>query len=224
MPLAAMPTRKKATTAWVLILTNCIPLVGVLFFGWSVFETVFLYWMESALIALVTIALLVLMPISAADREGVPVNQKLIAIPFFVLHFGAFMWAHLFLIVLFLGQSGEGSMIQQAFETVWKTPSIGLALLSLVASHAYSFFTNYIVTKKYLQPLNKENFWSLMQKPYKRIFMMQLTVLLGAFAITLLRLPQLMVVALVAVKIFFDLKAHKKEDERGNDTVSPAHQ
>ena len=220
--MLAVPARigKIETSILLLILTNCIPLAGVLFFGWNVFETVFLYWMESAVIALATIALLALMPIPASLREGVPVNQKLIAIPFFILHFSAFMAAHLFFIVLFLGQSDQGGMIQQAFETLRKTPSIGWAILSLFVSHGYSFFTNQILTKKYLQPLDKKSFWPIMVRPYKRIFLMQFTILIGAFAVLLLGLPQPIIAVFVGVKIFFDLKAHKKEHEGDNGTPS----
>lgn len=34
----------------VLILANLIPLVGVLFWDWSVFEVVVLYWLENVII------------------------------------------------------------------------------------------------------------------------------------------------------------------------------
>mgnify|MGYP001602909413 CR=1 FL=1 len=214
--MSLIPARigKIETSSLLLILTNCIPLAGVLFFGWSVFETLFLYWVESGIIALATIALLALMPISAADRAGVPVNQKLIAIPFFMLHFGGFMAAHLFLIIFFLGDPDQGNILWQALETVRKNHSLGWALLSMLVSHGYSFVVNYIRTNKYLQPLSKENFWPIMVRPYKRIVMMQLTILIGAFGVLILRLPQPMMAAMVVVKTLFDLRAHKKEHEQ----------
>lgn len=209
------------TSSLLLVLVNCIPLAGVLFFGWNVFEMVFLYWMESAIIAFSTIALLALMPISIADREGVPVNQKLVAIPFFILHFSGFMAGHLFLIIFFLGQSHKGGMLAQATEMLSQIPFVGWALLSLFISHAYSFFTNYILTKKYLQPLDKQSFWPIMTKPYRRIFLMQLVILIGACAVILFGLPESMLAVFVVVKIFFDLKAHKTEHaQKNNDLVS----
>ncbi len=220
--MPALPKRigNMETSSLVLVLTNLVPLAGVLFFGWNVFETVFLYWMESAVIALATIALIYLMPIPALLREGVPINAKLVAIPFFIVHFGIFMMAHLFFIVIFLGQSDQGGLIQQAFETLRQVPSIRWAILSLFVSHGYSFYTNQILTKKYLLPLDKESFWSIMIRPYKRIYTMQLTILIGAFAILLLGLPQPIIAVFVAVKIFFDLRAHSKEHESGQSSFS----
>ncbi len=202
-----------------LILTNCIPLVGVLFFGWNVFETVFLYWVESAVIGFFTLVQLVLMPLSESDRQGVPANPKLIATLAFMVHFGAFMGAHFFVIVFFLGRFDYGPVMKQIVEIFQNIPLIRWGLFSLCLSHAYSFFVNYISNKKYLQPLNKESFKYLMEKPYKRIFVMQFTVLLGAAAIIVWRLPQSMVVVLVVVKIISDLIAHKKEHESKGDTT-----
>jgi hypothetical protein len=209
------------TTSLLLVLTNCVPLAGVLLFGWNSFETVFLYWMESAIIALATITLVALMPIPATLREGVPINAKLIAIPFFILHFGIFMMVHLFLITLFLGQSDQVSLLRAAFVILRANPSIGWAVLSLFISHAYSFYFNQILTKKYLQPLDKESFWTIMIRPYKRIVLMQLTILIGAFAVLLFHLPQPMIAVFVAIKIFFDLRAHKKEQEGEINTSLP---
>lgn len=221
MPTLPERIGKIETSALLLILSNCIPLAGVLFFGWNVFEIVFFYWIESAIIALATIALVILMPIPASLREGVPVNQKLVAIPFFILHFSAFMAVHLFLIIFFLGQSHKGGMLTQATEMLLQIPFVGWALLSLFISHGYSFFTNYISTKKYLQPLDKQSFWTIMIRPYRRIFLMQLVILIGACAVILFGLPQPMLAVFVVVKIFFDLKAHKTERaQKNNDLAS----
>lgn len=200
----------------ILILTNCVPLFGVLFLGWNVLETVLLYWMESGIIGLFTIILLLLMPILPADRKGTPFNAKLILIPFFAVLYGGFMAGHLALIMIFLGQSDQDGIARQAIEVFQKVPAIRWALLSLCLNHGYSFFVNYILPKKYLQPLQKQNLWHIIGKPFKRIFVMQFSILFSAFGILLLRLPQPMVAALVAVKTFFDLKAHKKERERDN--------
>lgn len=200
--------------SWVLILSNCAPLFGFFFLDWDVFQTVFLYWLESAVVGLFTMVLLYVKPISPEDRAGVPINAKIILIPFFFLHFGGFMVAHLFLIMFFLGNPDSGSLVHQAVQAFRDTPAIGWALLSALFSYAYSFVTNDILTKNYLQPLRKENLSEIMIKPYRRIFIMQFTVLISAFGILLLRLPQPMVVALIVVKTFFDLRAYGREHSR----------
>ncbi len=195
-----------------LILANAIPLVGVLLFGWRVFDMVILYWLESALVGFSTLALLFLMPISAVDRAGAPVNPKLLLIPSFVAHFSLFMAAHLFLIIFFLGDPDQGNILWQVGEIFWKTPSLCWPLLSLFLSHGYVFVVDYVFTGKCKEPLRKENVFDVvLLRPYKRIFIMQFTVLLSAGAILILRLPQPMVLAMVTVKIYFDWLSYKKE-------------
>lgn len=218
--------KKIATPSRVLILSNCIPLFGVFFFGWSVFETVVLYWLESAVIGLYTVILFLLMPILPADRKGTPFNAKLFLIPFFIVHYGGFMAGHLFFITLFLGDSVRISFLGQVLEIFQKNSSIWWALLSLFLSHGYSFFVNSIFTKKYLEPWQKENLWPMLTKVYQRIFVMQFSVLLSAFGMILLRLPQPMIIVLVVIKTALDLKAHKKEhaNDRArlkSETASP---
>jgi hypothetical protein len=38
------------STVYSLIVANLIPLAGVLFFGWSLFETMVVYWLENGVI------------------------------------------------------------------------------------------------------------------------------------------------------------------------------
>lgn len=42
-------------SVWVLIGANLIPLVGVLFWGWSTFEVVALYWLENVIIGVINV-------------------------------------------------------------------------------------------------------------------------------------------------------------------------
>ncbi len=195
-----------------LILTNTVPLVGILLLGWSVLETVVLYWLESGIIGLSTLVLLFLMPITPADRAGTPFNAKLFLIPFFIGHFSLFMVAHLFLIIFFLGDPDQANILWQAGEMFWNIPSLRWSLLSLFVGHVYAFVVDYLLTGKYQEPLRKENVFDVvLLRPYKRIFIMQFTVLLSAGAILILRLPQPMVLAMVTVKIYFDWLSYKKE-------------
>src|SRR5438128_1777645 len=50
-PLAnAGPSYRITPTAVVLIAANLVPLAGVLFFGWSVFATLLLFWVENVIV------------------------------------------------------------------------------------------------------------------------------------------------------------------------------
>lgn len=46
---------KSDTSVWFLVAANLVPLVGVLFWDWSVFEVVVLYWLENVIIGVINI-------------------------------------------------------------------------------------------------------------------------------------------------------------------------
>jgi len=55
-PLAnAGPSYRITPTAVVLIAANLVPLAGVLFFGWSVFATLLLFWVENVIVGVFNI-------------------------------------------------------------------------------------------------------------------------------------------------------------------------
>lgn len=79
-------------------MANALPIVGVLFLGWEVFALVLLYWLENVVVGGYNVAKLLL------ARPGQPVfwGIKLFFVPFFVVHFGGFTYAHgLFVLALF---------------------------------------------------------------------------------------------------------------------------
>jgi hypothetical protein len=85
---------------------NIIPLIGVLYWQWDTFQLVILYWLETLVLAVVTLARLARLP--ASQRGESTVNGTLrpdtraSLVGFFALHSGCFIAAHLvFLITLF---------------------------------------------------------------------------------------------------------------------------
>lgn len=46
---------KSDPSIWVLIVANLVPLAGVFFWDWSIFEVVLLYWMENVIIGIINI-------------------------------------------------------------------------------------------------------------------------------------------------------------------------
>src|SRR5207249_1450699 len=96
----------RAPSALVLVAANLVPLVGVLFFGWSVFSTLLLFWVENVIVC----AFNVLRMLVAQPQIGVTWAAKLCMIPFFTFHYGMFVTVHgLFVLTLFGGGfSGRG--------------------------------------------------------------------------------------------------------------------
>ena len=79
-----------------ILAVNAIPLIGVLAFGWSVFEVLFLYWFENVAIGA-----------THAIRMEISTRTNAVAggrstTTFFMLHYGLFTFVHgVFVITLF---------------------------------------------------------------------------------------------------------------------------
>ena len=76
-----------------------------------------------------------------------------------------------------------------------------------VASHGFSFFHNYLGGGEYQRVFLPQ----LMFRPYGRIVVLHLTVLLGGLLVTALGAPVAAIVLLVGLKTAIDLGAHLKE-------------
>ena len=128
VPLQAV----RSPTAIALIVANLVPLVGVLFFDWSLFTIMFFFWLESAVIGCFNILKLVI----------VANILSIITVPFFVVHYGAFMSGHLvFIFALFSPDEMSFSgffppidLLTSHIMNVWP------AFLGISLSHGISFF------------------------------------------------------------------------------------
>lgn len=96
-----------------LIVSNLIPLYGVLFLKWTVFSVLILYWLESAVIGFYNILKMYVAgsfapPFSISGIFGL--LRKIPLILFFMVHYGGFMLIHgLFIFVIF-GSNGTFSI------------------------------------------------------------------------------------------------------------------
>ena len=71
---------------------------GVLFFGWQVFELVFLYWLENVVIGIFTFLKFVV----RRYEHGVELVLPFFFAPFFLVHYGGFTAGHgIFVFALF---------------------------------------------------------------------------------------------------------------------------
>jgi hypothetical protein len=183
-----------------LVAANLLPLIGVLALGWRVGEIMLIYWAESVIIGLINIAKLIVIGRWAA----------LFYAPFFVGHYGAFMAGHLmFVYMIFLrGPLAVGNIevseVLNTLHTLWP------ALLGLTVSHLLSFVQNFIGRREYLGT----NVSAQMNAPYKRVFIMQFTIIIGGM-LTLAcgsSLPALGL--LIALKLLVDINAHHGERQR----------
>ncbi len=235
--------------AWTLIAVNVIPLLGVLLGGWTLLEVVALYWFENVLIGGINILKMAVcspdrdhfktMIAKLASRAGGAVGDKKFAdsqfvspakhhamkaflIPFFTFHYGMFCFVHGIFVFVLLG--GDGFMSGNS-----QFPSIGemiqevlsgatlVAALALFASHLHSFVFHFLVKGEY----RDTNVMLQMFRPYPRIVVLHVAILMGAFAIVLLGQPMVLLLLLVLGKTILDLWFHLAEHQNRPAGGSP---
>lgn len=184
----------KESSAITLLLANAYPILGAIFLGWNVFEIVILYCIETFIIGLYNIAKMIKVP---AGKNGT--IQKFFFIPFFLVHYNAFVFAQTFFVFIFFTEiikdKGDLPLTQ-----------IALGIVILFCSHGYSFYKNYIKKEEY----KNAELGKLMFQPYGRIIIQQITVIVGGMFIMMMKSPLPLLIILVALKTIFDLVAHFK--------------
>lgn len=175
-----------------LVAVNLLPLGGVLFFGWTVFDLLALFWAENVVIGLINLVKMGYVCVLRRDRSG------LFFMPFFVIHYGIFTQVHGFFIYAMFAPPGEIDL---------STFYVPLAALAL--GHLGSFFLNFIGRREY-ETLDASR---LMSQPYARVVVLHVAILVGAVAVSALGAPLYALAALVVVKTGIDLAAHRREHE-----------
>jgi hypothetical protein len=170
-----------------ILAVNVIPLVGVLWFGWSVFEVLFLYWFENVAIG-VTHALR--MEISTRTNK---VAGGRSTTTFFILHYGLFTLVHGVFVVAFFGVVAGGiSEVGQGFAG---------PVLAIMGWQAIFLVFDAIRTNGF-QGRTPDD---LMFEPYPRVLALHITVLAGGWLIDEMGAPVWALAILVGIKTALDL-------------------
>jgi hypothetical protein len=195
-----------------LIVANLIPLIGVLFFGWSVWNILIVYWLENGIVGVFNV-----LKMATAQGTGLPEGltatnrpvaetRKSRLIPFFIIHYGLFWVVHgifvLTLPFLFTGEPGSASGVIPV--------AILFAAVGLGISHLVSYVWNYQHGGEY----RRTSAAQLMFAPYGRLMVLHMTIILGAVAIGTTGAQSAAVAILVAIKIAIDIGLHLTEHRR----------
>ena len=203
-PVPARPPLRLSPSALTLVAANLVPLAGVLFFGWSVFATLLLFWVENVIVG----AFNVLRMLVAQPQVGVMWAAKLFMIPFFTFHYGMFVTVHgVFVLTLFGGFTGRGLPTAATFAQAVQGAGIAPAAWGLVLSHAVSFGFNYIGAGEYKSALIP----ALMFRPYGRVMVLHVVILGGGFLVAMFGSPLIPLALLVILKTGLDLFSHLRE-------------
>lgn len=191
------PVRLLSPSTLALILANLVPVFGAAYLGWRLSDVMVLYWAESAVIGLFNVA-----RIAVVGRW-----LALVAAPFFVSHFGAFMAVHFLFIYGFFVQGpndfsfGDLSEVMRTFTGLWP------ALLVLLVSHAVSFFVNFVGRREYRSSTLED----LMTEPYSRIIFMHLVLIIGGGLTLVLGEATPVLLLVILLKIIVDVRAHLRQ-------------
>ena len=185
-----------------LVLANVVPLAGVLWFGWSVWTILTIYWLENGIVGVFNVL----------KMAAVPGIGKLGMIPFFVVHYGMFWFVHgIFVLTLptFLpfGASGE---LDPGLDSALSGPnvtSVTVAGIGLFISHGLSYLLNFIRGGEYRRTTTSD----LMSAPYRRVMILHLTILFGVFAVVMTGAQLIPLLILIALKTGVDLAFHVRE-------------
>lgn len=187
-----------------LFAVNLLPLIGVAFFGWDAFKLLILYWCETAVIAFWTIVQVVLMP-ARMDEFLPPVARSVLGGVgrgiFLSLHAGLFMSVHMiFLWVMFGGAwvsviTGPASFVQQLViaNGLW------VPLLCLFAVRGFLTLGGLIGMPA--EPVSEK---TVVHDLYRRIVVMQVTIIAGGWVVQLIG-GRVGLVVLIALKTIIDL-------------------
>lgn len=140
-------------------------------------------------------------------ESGKP-NREIVA--FFTAHYGA-SWAI------------HGAFVFAFFPAVFPDTDpaspwiIGLTAVGLTAYHAVSYWINYVGEREY----ERSGPVTLMIEPYRRVLVLHLTIVLGAFAVAMIGAPVGAVAVMVLVKTILDLRGHWREHDRARRRGPP---
>ena len=194
-----------------LVVANLIPLIGVLFFGWSVWNILVIYWLENGIVGVINV---LKMSVATGGEvtagvtfmvNGRPATSatKMGLIPFFIVHYGIFWFVHgIFVLTLpaFFSLMSDDGMTLDLGPVVFA--AVGLAI-----SHGLSFWWNFLHGGEY----QRTTAAALMFAPYKRLVALHITIIFGAFAVMFTGAPAAAVAVLVAIKTAIDLGLHLAE-------------
>ncbi len=195
-----------------LVAANVIPLLGVLFLDWSVWNILVIYWLENGIVGFFNVLKMMAAtgedagPGPAITVNGQPATSmsKPALVPFFVVHYGIFWFVHgifvLTLPVFLMFGSGTTSMDLDP-------GAVLVAAIALAISHGLSFFWNFLHGGEY----RRVTAAGLMFSPYRRLIALHLAIIFGATAVMLTGAPTAVVAILVAVKTLLDLGMHLAE-------------
>jgi hypothetical protein len=209
-------TKKPSRTAGVAaigiaLFLNLIPIIGVLFWGWSAFALIFLYWLENVVIGVRTLAQMLATGLLSGGAMGpgggvIGLVGAIFLCAFFCVHYGMFCLAHgFFVVVMFRGDAGvDGDspfgVVDAATHLIQSEPNLLWGLASIAIWQAVKFVIFLLRGEA-----RKTDVKTLMGAPYPRIIILHVAIIFGGALVMMLNEPIMGLLALALFKTAFDV-------------------
>lgn len=205
-----------ANSALGLVVANVVPLVGVVAFGWDLFEVMWLYWMENAVIGVYALGRILTSGLMGS--HAITWIPKLFVSAFFTVHYGFFWLGHGVFVYALFGD-GRASPEFDLSGHLAELTSGGLpveGLIGLAMSHGASFVLNYLAGGERLEadPVSE------MFRPYGRVVILHVVLIAGGFLLLLAGGGVLALALFVVLKTGLDLGIHLKAHQMRRKAVA----
>ncbi|MBB5052989.1 hypothetical protein HNQ36_002980 [Afipia massiliensis] len=217
-------SRRGAFTSSILILSNLVPLLGILFWGWDTFVLLCLYCLETAVIGFWTIARVATMSRDPGSVAGRSIAGTLALAGFFTLHAGLFMTVHmLFIYTLFAGLwAGRIHDARDFISLIVIGKDLWIPLLALFVGQGAIFINDAVNRFVFAKPpLTGADTGAIMGDFYKRIVIMHVAIMGGAFIAQAIGTAAPLIV-LVLLKVAIEIRFTMRSKNAGMPVSSPA--
>lgn len=206
--IASEPAPQAKRPAWRLagvLAVNLIPVIGVLFWGWSAGLLMLAYWLENVVIGVFNGARMIA---SAAASGAAGLASLIVLLPFYTVHYGMFCAVHGVFVFAMFGQGLETiSGVPDPFNIPAFAASLFAAEPTLWASLATMvgwqivLFVIYLYRREYrdTDPMSQ------MMAPYGRVVVLHMTIIFGGFVVLALGQPVFAVALLALLKTSLEL-------------------
>ena len=219
---------KYRSSALALVVANLVPLIGVLFWAWSAFEIVAVYWLENVTIGVVNVLKMMTCnpdpdqidaakfgftakELDAIKKAGWKADlslilMKLFFVSFFIVHYGVFCYGHGWFVFSLFERGSFPESIEQLRQFLVQEHLVwGVA--ALATTHLWSYFVNFLGKGEYRRTLPDRLMW----QPYLRVAVLHVAIILGGFVVAMFGSTLPLLIALILGKTALDLAFHFKE-------------
>lgn len=172
-------------------LANLVPVAGVVFLHWDAGAILILYWVENVIIGLLTLPRILTAQGVLPQRQGGKAETRAGLGCFFVLHYGIFTLVHGGFTLWLAARFVTGDQTQ-----AWPAGGLWWAIAATAILHVIAFARDWVRTGAWrsASPMFE------MFRPYGRIFVLHITVMLGAWGLSELTAPTWTVLVLCLLK------------------------